>query len=99
MLENVTELEGPCLIWADTLWTQLKRMGINEFDNSHPVFGNIKEAIQTLVKQRYVPGFWLHNSSRCLLFYLLRKYLLFVSSKRISLRFVLVLVQKGLSAS
>jgi len=37
-------------------------MGINEFDNNHPVFGNIKEAIQTLVKQRYVPGFWSHNS-------------------------------------
>ncbi|XP_024396132.1 uncharacterized protein [Physcomitrium patens] len=37
-----------------TLWTQLKRMGIDEFDNSHPVFGNIKENIQTLVKQRYI---------------------------------------------
>ncbi|KAG0567856.1 hypothetical protein M758_7G109200 [Ceratodon purpureus] len=38
----------------ETLWTQLKRMGINEFDNSHPMFGNIKEAITTLVKQRYI---------------------------------------------
>lgn len=38
----------------DTLWTQLRRMGINEVDTSHPVFGNIREAIQTLVKQRYI---------------------------------------------
>lgn len=52
----VPELEGRCLIGADTLWTQLRRMGINEVDNSHPVFCNIREAIQTLVKQRCVPG-------------------------------------------
>lgn len=38
----------------ETLWTQLKRMGIHECDNSHPVFGNVKEAIQTLVRQRYI---------------------------------------------
>lgn len=75
------------LIRADTLWTQLKRMGINEFDNSHPVFGNIKEAIQTLVKQRYVTGFRLLNSSRYFLFYLRPQSWLSLPSKRTFLRF------------
>lgn len=38
----------------EILYAQLKRMGINEFDNDHPLFGNIKMAIETLVKQRYI---------------------------------------------
>lgn len=50
---SVLQLAGD-RVSEETLWTQLRRMGINEFDNSHPLFGNIKEAINTLVKQRYV---------------------------------------------
>lgn len=48
-------------MWAEILYAQLKRMGINEFDNDHPLFGNIKMAIETLVKQRYVPVLRLQN--------------------------------------
>lgn len=45
---------GLWFLFAEVVWQQLRRAGINEFDNNHPDLGNIKEAIQTLIKQRYV---------------------------------------------
>ncbi|KDO80977.1 hypothetical protein CISIN_1g039544mg [Citrus sinensis] len=36
----------------DILWRHLKRMGLCETDASHPVFGNAKQALETLVQQR-----------------------------------------------
>lgn len=41
-------------LFAEVVWQQLRRAGINEFDNNHPDLGNVKEAIQTLIKQRYI---------------------------------------------
>ncbi|KAH9756556.1 MAGE domain-containing protein [Citrus sinensis] len=38
----------------DILWRHLKRMGLCETDASHPVFGNAKQALETLVQQRYL---------------------------------------------
>jgi len=45
---------GLWFLFAEVVWQQLRRAGINEFDNNHPDLGNIKEAIQTLIKQRYI---------------------------------------------
>ncbi|KAH9756555.1 MAGE domain-containing protein [Citrus sinensis] len=39
---------------VDILWRHLKRMGLCETDASHPVFGNAKQALETLVQQRYL---------------------------------------------
>lgn len=38
--------------FVDILWRHLKRMGLCETDVSHPVFGNAKQALETLVQQR-----------------------------------------------
>ncbi|WCJ44453.1 hypothetical protein M5689_025119 [Euphorbia peplus] len=38
----------------ENLWQHLKRMGLQEADESHPVLGNIKQALETLVQQRYL---------------------------------------------
>ncbi|XP_014499145.1 uncharacterized protein LOC106760196 [Vigna radiata var. radiata] len=40
----------------DNLWSQLRRMGLalDENEGSHPVFGNVKLALELLVQQRYL---------------------------------------------
>lgn len=38
--------------YAETLWRHLHRMGLHEADESHPVLGNVKQALETLVQQR-----------------------------------------------
>ncbi|KAG8503220.1 hypothetical protein CXB51_001072 [Gossypium anomalum] len=39
---------------ADNLWHHLKRMGLHETDENHPVLGNVKQVLETLVQQRYL---------------------------------------------
>ncbi|KAJ4839463.1 hypothetical protein Tsubulata_022966 [Turnera subulata] len=38
----------------ENLWHHLNRMGLDESDGSHPVLGNIKQALEALVQQRYL---------------------------------------------
>ena len=38
----------------EDLWHQLKRLGLMENDEKHPVFGNNKQALERLVQQRLV---------------------------------------------
>ncbi|KAJ6681791.1 MELANOMA-ASSOCIATED ANTIGEN MAGE ANTIGEN [Salix koriyanagi] len=38
----------------ENLWHHLKKMGLFENDESHPALGNIKQALETLVQQRYL---------------------------------------------
>jgi len=38
----------------EDLWHQLKRLGLMENDEKHPVFGNNKQALERLVQQRYL---------------------------------------------
>ncbi|EEF48512.1 melanoma-associated antigen 1 [Ricinus communis] len=38
----------------ENLWHHLRRMGLHETDESHPVLGNIKQALEMLVQQRYL---------------------------------------------
>ncbi|KAJ8647905.1 hypothetical protein MRB53_000928 [Persea americana] len=38
----------------ENLWHHLRRLGLNENDESHPLFGNTKQALETLVQQRYL---------------------------------------------
>ena len=37
---------------VESLWHNLRRLGLYETDESHPVLGNIKQALETLVQQR-----------------------------------------------
>lgn len=37
---------------SEDLWRQLKRLGLNETDENHPVLGNNKQALELLVQQR-----------------------------------------------
>lgn len=37
---------------AENLWSQMRRMGLGENEASHPVFGNVKQALELLVQQR-----------------------------------------------
>uniref|UniRef100_A0A453BMR8 MAGE domain-containing protein n=1 Tax=Aegilops tauschii subsp. strangulata TaxID=200361 RepID=A0A453BMR8_AEGTS len=41
-------------ISEEDLWRQLKRLGLNETDENHPVLGNNKQALELLVQQRYL---------------------------------------------
>ncbi|KAF8411446.1 hypothetical protein HHK36_003997 [Tetracentron sinense] len=38
----------------ESLWHHLRRLGLSETDESHPVLGNIKQALEALVQQRYL---------------------------------------------
>ncbi|XP_015867755.3 uncharacterized protein LOC107405241 [Ziziphus jujuba] len=38
----------------ENLWHHLRRMGLVETDENHPVLGNIKQALEALVQQRYL---------------------------------------------
>ncbi|KAH9301723.1 hypothetical protein KI387_013306 [Taxus chinensis] len=38
----------------DTLWQHLRRLGVDEHEEGHTVFGNVKQAIETITKQRYI---------------------------------------------
>jgi len=38
----------------DILWQYLRRLGLDEHDEKHPHFGNVKQAIETIIKQRYI---------------------------------------------
>ncbi|KAG9451484.1 hypothetical protein H6P81_011449 [Aristolochia fimbriata] len=37
---------------SEDLWHHLRRLGLNEIDDKHPVFRNIKQAVETLFQQR-----------------------------------------------
>ncbi|KAF9605701.1 hypothetical protein IFM89_018044 [Coptis chinensis] len=41
-------------ITEENLWHHLKRLGLQEADESHPVLGNLKQAVEALVQQRYL---------------------------------------------
>lgn len=41
-------------IAEESLWHQLRRVGLSENDENHPVFGNAKQALEALVQQRYL---------------------------------------------
>ncbi|XVF39525.1 hypothetical protein PTKIN_Ptkin01aG0041400 [Pterospermum kingtungense] len=41
-------------IAEENLWHHLKRMGLYETDVNHPVLGNVKQVLETLVQQRYL---------------------------------------------
>ncbi|XP_054802018.1 uncharacterized protein LOC129305875 [Prosopis cineraria] len=39
---------------AESLFTHMRRMGLSENEESHPLFGNVKHALELLVQQRYL---------------------------------------------
>ncbi|XP_061369344.1 uncharacterized protein LOC133312194 isoform X2 [Gastrolobium bilobum] len=41
-------------IAEENLWSQMRRMGLSENEVSHPDLGNIKQALELLVQQRYL---------------------------------------------
>ncbi|XP_058096850.1 uncharacterized protein LOC131242299 isoform X2 [Magnolia sinica] len=41
-------------ISEENLWRHLRRMGLDESDERHPLFGNMKQALEALVQQRYL---------------------------------------------
>ncbi|TYI43153.1 hypothetical protein ES332_A01G149400v1 [Gossypium tomentosum] len=50
---SIVQLSGG-KIAEDNLWHHLKRMGLHETDENHPVLGNVKQVLETLVQQRYL---------------------------------------------
>lgn len=38
---------------ADNLWHHLRRLGLHENDENHEHFGNLKQALESLVSQRF----------------------------------------------
>ncbi|KAA3468149.1 melanoma-associated antigen 8 isoform X1 [Gossypium australe] len=50
---SIVQLAGG-KIAEDNLWHHLKRMGLHETDENHPVLGNVKQVLETLVQQRYL---------------------------------------------
>lgn len=41
-------------ITEENLWHHLRRLGLSENDECHPALGNIKQALEALVQQRYL---------------------------------------------
>ncbi|KAK9930502.1 hypothetical protein M0R45_027539 [Rubus argutus] len=41
-------------ISGENLWQHLRRIGLDETNESHPVLGNTKQALEALVQQRYL---------------------------------------------
>lgn len=41
-------------ISEENLWHHLRRMGLQETDESHPILGNVKHSLDALVQQRYL---------------------------------------------
>lgn len=41
-------------ITEENLWHQLRRLGVNETDESHQTFGNTKQTLESIVQQRYL---------------------------------------------
>ncbi|XP_050236834.1 14-3-3-like protein GF14 iota isoform X2 [Mercurialis annua] len=50
---SIVHLAGGKVI-EENLWHHLRRMGLHEIDESHPVLGNMKQALEMLVQQRYL---------------------------------------------
>ncbi|GAV63576.1 MAGE domain-containing protein [Cephalotus follicularis] len=38
----------------ENLWHHLRRLGLSETEEGHPVFGDVKQTLETLVQQRYL---------------------------------------------
>lgn len=43
-----------CKISEENLWHHMRRMGLQETDENHPVLGNVKLSLEALVQQRYL---------------------------------------------
>ncbi|KAK8649113.1 hypothetical protein V6N13_129849 [Hibiscus sabdariffa] len=50
---SIVQLAGG-KIAEDNLWHHLNRMGLHESDGNHPVLGNVKQALEMLVQQRFL---------------------------------------------
>ncbi|CAN1331798.1 hypothetical protein LINPERPRIM_LOCUS35475 [Linum perenne] len=46
--------ESFTVVIPDNLWNQLARLGLHDTDEYHPALGNIKQAVESLVQQRYL---------------------------------------------
>ncbi|XP_026434494.1 uncharacterized protein LOC113332044 [Papaver somniferum] len=53
MVISVVHLAGG-QISEENLWQHLKRLGLLETDQMHPVLGDVKQALESLVQQRYL---------------------------------------------
>ncbi|KAM7277299.1 hypothetical protein ACFE04_019165 [Oxalis oulophora] len=53
----------------ENLWNHLKRMGLSETDERHPVLGNIKQALELLVQQRYLQKYQTTGPDGKILYY------------------------------
>ncbi|KAE8690408.1 RNA-binding protein 40-like [Hibiscus syriacus] len=49
---SIVQLAGG-KIAEDNLWHHLKRMGLHETDENHPILGNVKQSLEMFVHQRY----------------------------------------------
>ncbi|CAM6120560.1 unnamed protein product [Calypogeia fissa] len=54
LVVGVIKYSGGEKVPEETVMQSLERMGIREADANHPVFGNMKNALETLSKQRYI---------------------------------------------
>ncbi|KAG0501994.1 hypothetical protein HPP92_002066 [Vanilla planifolia] len=41
-------------ISEENLWHQLRRMGLSDYDEDHPIFGSTKQALDSIVQQRFL---------------------------------------------
>ncbi|XP_059283297.1 uncharacterized protein LOC132036902 isoform X2 [Lycium ferocissimum] len=53
VVTSIVKLAGG-KINEENLWHQLRRLGLSETDESHPVHGNVKLALEAIVQQRYL---------------------------------------------
>ncbi|PNX83688.1 hypothetical protein L195_g039732, partial [Trifolium pratense] len=53
----------------ESLWSQLNRMNLNDTEAIHPVLGNVKQALELLVQQRYLQKDKVHGPEGNTMYY------------------------------
>ncbi|WJX23472.1 hypothetical protein P8452_12677 [Trifolium repens] len=53
----------------ESLWSQLNRMSLSDTEAKHPVLGNVKEALELLVQQRYLQKDKVHGPEGNTIYY------------------------------
>ncbi|XP_059633900.1 uncharacterized protein LOC132276485 [Cornus florida] len=81
----------------ESLWHHLRRLGLSETDENHPALGNIKQALEALVLQRYLQKYKVNGPEGNTLFYELAERALDESISEKIKEYISQIVQKDVT--
>ncbi|CAK9146226.1 unnamed protein product [Ilex paraguariensis] len=86
-------------IAEENLWHHLRRLGLFASNENHPVLGNIKEALEALVQQRYLQKDKIHGPEGNTLFYELAERALDATVGDRTKEYISKIVQKDVTST